>query len=210
MKTRRPRWFPTGAFYLLDAERLDATSLPAPYISIPPIPPIPPGAPPPCACSSSFGASAIMTSVVSSRPATEAAFCSAKRVTPAGSRMPSSTCRRIHRCPRCTECALACLHGVQDHRGIFGRILDDLARRLFDRAALDANADRLDFVRTFELSKVGVAVDQELKVGRDVGPGRRHRPRRGDHTCIGAGRSMAMVDPALFLAPSSASKQKIE
>ena len=46
---------------------------------------------PPWLCSSSFGASAIITSVVSSRPATEAAFCSARRVTLVGSRMPSSS-----------------------------------------------------------------------------------------------------------------------
>ena len=43
------------------------------------------------ACSSSFGASATITSVVSNRPATDAAFCSASRVTFVGSRMPSSS-----------------------------------------------------------------------------------------------------------------------
>src|ERR1700687_4349904 len=60
------------------------------YMSIPPMPPMPPpGAP--CACSSSFGDSAIMTSVVSNRPATEAAFCRARRVTLVGSKMPIST-----------------------------------------------------------------------------------------------------------------------
>src|SRR6266853_2677092 len=54
------------------------------------IPPMPPGGPP-WLCSSSFGASATMTSVVSSSPATEAAFCSARRATLVGSRMPSSS-----------------------------------------------------------------------------------------------------------------------
>ena len=43
--------------------------------SMPPIPPIPPPMPPPA--DSSFGCSATMQSVVSIRPATEAAFCSA-------------------------------------------------------------------------------------------------------------------------------------
>ncbi len=52
------------------------------------IPPMPPPGGMPWLCSSSFGASATMTSVVSSRPATEAAFCSARRVTLVGSRMP--------------------------------------------------------------------------------------------------------------------------
>jgi PAS domain S-box-containing protein len=55
------------------------------------IPPIPPRGIPPSACGSSFGASPIITSVVSNRPATEAAFCSASRVTFVGSRMPSSS-----------------------------------------------------------------------------------------------------------------------
>lgn len=41
---------------------------------IPPIPPIPPGIPPPIAGASSFGRSAIIVSVVSIRPATDAAF----------------------------------------------------------------------------------------------------------------------------------------
>ena len=48
--------------------------------SMPPIPPMPP--PPPAA--SSFGSSATMASVVIMRPATDAAFCSAVRVTLVG------------------------------------------------------------------------------------------------------------------------------
>src|SRR3569832_2615047 len=47
------------------------------YISIPPMPPG--GMPPPWLCSSSFGASAIITSVVSNRQDTDAAFCTARR-----------------------------------------------------------------------------------------------------------------------------------
>ena len=50
---------------------------------------MPPGMPP--AGASSFGASATMHSVVSISDATEAAFCSAVRVTLVGSRMPISS-----------------------------------------------------------------------------------------------------------------------
>jgi hypothetical protein len=61
------------------------------YMSMP-MPPMPPMPPPPpgIAGASSFGASATMHSVVSIRPATDAAFCSAVRVTLVGSRMPIS------------------------------------------------------------------------------------------------------------------------
>ncbi len=60
---------------------------------MPPMPPMPPmsGMPPPPAPASSFGASATMASVVSISEDTEAAFCSAVRVTLVGSRMPSSS-----------------------------------------------------------------------------------------------------------------------
>ena len=56
-------------------------------MSMPPIPPMPPG----IAGASSFGNSATMQSVVSIRPATEAAFCNAERVTLVGSSTPIST-----------------------------------------------------------------------------------------------------------------------
>src|SRR5689334_3472179 len=46
---------------------------------------------------------------------------------------------------------LARLDGVQDDRGIFAGVLDDLTQRLFDGAGQDADADRLVFVRTFQL-----------------------------------------------------------
>src|SRR5207237_4868210 len=59
--------------------------------SMPPMPPIPPPPPPPWPCASSFFVcSATLASVVIIRPAIEAAFCSAERVTLVGSRMPSS------------------------------------------------------------------------------------------------------------------------
>ena len=37
--------------------------------------------------------------------------------------------------------ALTRLDGIQDNRGIFAGVLDDLTQRLFDRAAQNANAD---------------------------------------------------------------------
>lgn len=56
---------------------------------IPPMPPIPPISG--IAGASSFGNSATMQSVVSIKPATDAAFCNAERVTLVGSRTPIST-----------------------------------------------------------------------------------------------------------------------
>src|SRR5690606_13259984 len=56
--------------------------------SMPPMPPMPP---PAAAGSSFFGSSATIASVVIIRPAIDAAFCSAVRVTLVGSRMPNST-----------------------------------------------------------------------------------------------------------------------
>ena len=55
---------------------------------MPPMPPMPP--PAGIAGSSFFGASATMASVVIIRPAIDAAFYSAVRVTLVGSRMPNS------------------------------------------------------------------------------------------------------------------------
>jgi hypothetical protein len=48
------------------------------------------GMPPPGIFSSFFGSSATITSVVSSRPETDEAFCNARRVTLVGSRIPIS------------------------------------------------------------------------------------------------------------------------
>jgi len=80
----------------------------------------PPGAP--CACSSSFGDSAIMTSVVSSKPATEAAFCRARRVTLVGPECRVQSCRRTRWSGVVTERALALADPVQHHRSILARI----------------------------------------------------------------------------------------
>src|SRR3569832_2177688 len=63
--------------------------------------------------------------------------------------------------------ALARLDGVQDDRGVFARVLDDLTQRLFDRARQDADADRLVFVRTFELLEGLERADQRDAAARD-------------------------------------------
>ena len=60
------------------------------YMPMPPIPPMPPMSGMPPAGASSLGASETMHSVVSIRLATDAAFCSAVRVTLVGSRIPIS------------------------------------------------------------------------------------------------------------------------
>src|SRR5437868_10464108 len=59
---------------------------------MPPIPPIPPPGPPGIAGLCFFGTSATIASVVMSRPATEAAPCSAARTTLVGSMMPFEEC----------------------------------------------------------------------------------------------------------------------
>src|SRR5690349_16446710 len=62
--------------------------------------------------------------------------------------------------------ALARLDGVQDDSGIFTSVLDDLTQRLFDRARQDANADRLVFVRAFELLERLLRADQRNAAAR--------------------------------------------
>ena len=67
-----------------------------PQKSMPPIPPIPPPPPPIGIAGFSLGTSATIASVVMSRPATDAASCSAVRTTLVGSMMPLAT--RFSRC----------------------------------------------------------------------------------------------------------------
>src|SRR5688572_12912393 len=72
--------------FLKNGERENLPLLPRDYMSIPPIPPMPPWPWP--ACDSSFGVSATIAAVVRIKPATEAAFCRAERVTLVGSSTP--------------------------------------------------------------------------------------------------------------------------
>lgn len=80
----RPLWLPCRIVASLAAKGRRH------YMPMPPMPPMPPMSGMPAAGASSFGASATMASVVSSRDATEAAFCRAVRVTLVGSRIPIS------------------------------------------------------------------------------------------------------------------------
>src|SRR5207342_3922558 len=72
-------------------ERLLKPLLQANQKSMPPMPPMPPPPWPPPIGSSFFGSSDTIASVVIMRPAMEAAFCSAVRVTLVGSRMPMAS-----------------------------------------------------------------------------------------------------------------------
>ena len=56
-------------------------------------------------------------------------------------------------------------HLIEDHGGVFTGVLHDLAQRLFDRAGEDADADRLVFVRTFELVERLGRTDQRDTAG---------------------------------------------
>ena len=64
--------------------------------------------------------------------------------------------------------ALAHLDGVQDNRGIFASVLDDLTQRPFDRARRDGNANRLVFVRTFALFEGLQRADQRNTAAQDL------------------------------------------
>ena len=98
--------------------------------SMPPMPPMPP---PPWACGSSFFGSSAMASVVIIRPAIEAAFCSAERVTcRAGYRTRS--CRRTRRSRRyAPKLPLPSLTALS-HARLFAAVGDDLAQQGFHRA----------------------------------------------------------------------------
>ena len=112
--------------------------------------PWPCGAPPPSF--SCFGASAIIASVVSKRPATDVAFCSANRVTFVGSMMPNFTMSPYS--PVCgveAVVALAVDDGVEHHGRVRAGVSDDLTQRLFDGFAQDVDADVLVVVRALEV-----------------------------------------------------------
>ncbi len=123
---------------------------------MPPIPPMPP--PPPPIGLSSLGSSATIASVVSIRLATEAAFCSAKRVTLVGSTTPIAT-----RSPYSPVAALKPKlplhldHLVDDHRRLVARVLDDLTHRLLERAQHDLDAGFLVRVVALQVLQVGAS-----------------------------------------------------
>ena len=84
------------------------------------------------------------------------------------------------------------LTGVQDHRGIFTRVLDDLAQRLLDRAGQDANADRLVFILAFELLERLQHADQRNTAARHHALF--HRRTRGVQGVFDAGLLLFHLD----------------
>ena len=116
------------------------------------------------------GFSATIASVVTSRPATEAASCSAVRTTLVGSMMPAFT--RSLNSPVCASkpqlysSLSSDLAG--DHRTVLAGVLGDLAQRGLDRLAHDLDAEALVVV-------VGLQLGQDQ---RRRAPGRRRRPER--------------------------------
>src|SRR5208283_1071424 len=111
---------------------------------MPPMPPGPPGPPPAPAALDSSLISATRASVVSISPAMDAAFCSARRVTFAGSITPILTISP-YSCFRVEPVVLVLgLADFADHDGAFkAGVVRDLASGLFESALHDADADEL-------------------------------------------------------------------
>jgi hypothetical protein len=99
------------------------------------------------------GFSATIASVVTSRPATDAASCSAVRTTFVGSTMPALT-RSLNSPVRAIK-AVVVLVLVKDlagdHRAIFSSVLSNLTQRHLDRLAHDLDAKALVVVVGFQL-----------------------------------------------------------
>ena len=96
----------------------------------------------------SSGSSETRASVVRSRPATEAAFCRAVRVTLAGSMMPAAV--RSSRAPVSAlspvAVLLAGLHLLHHHRAFDSGIGGDLSKRLLQRPHDDPDTDLFIFL----------------------------------------------------------------
>ena len=147
----------------------------------------PPGAP--CEWPASFfGSSAIIASVVISRPATEAASCSAQRTTLVGSMTPSAYEIAVLVCLRIVaEAVLGVLEDLaDDDRAILTRVGEDLAGRRLQSLAHDLNADLLVFI-------VGLQGFESL-----AGTQQRHAAARNDAFFNGcAGCVQRVVDAVL-------------
>ena len=117
--------------------------------------PMPPAAasPEPQAYPSS-GASATIASVVISRPATDAASCSAVRTTLVGSMMPTATSRNTFRLSVEAERVLLLLQELADHDRAFDTgVLDNLAHRRLQGPAHDVDARGLVVVVAGQLRR---------------------------------------------------------
>ncbi|VEA43312.1 Uncharacterised protein [Salmonella enterica subsp. enterica] len=126
---------------------------------IPPIPPMPPAAPKSGA--SLFGRSVTMHSVVIIRPATEAAYCSAERVTLVGSRIPHIDHVAVFfSCCVVTVVTVAAFNGVSDNRRFFAAVQYDLTQRSFHCAQRNFDTHVLVFVLAFQVSNFRSNADQ--------------------------------------------------
>ena len=115
------------------------------------------------------GFSATIASVVTSRPATEAASCSAVRTTFVGSMMPAFD--QILELAGLRIEAVVVLVLLQrlagDHRAVFAGILGDLPQRSLDRLADDLDAEALVVV-------VGLQFGQDQRCARQGYPAARN------------------------------------
>ncbi len=124
--------------------------------------------PPGAAGSSFFGASATIASVVIIRPAMDAAFCSAERVTLVG----SGDAELDHVAELAVggvvaERAGAFGDAVQHHARLVAGVGDDLAQRGFHRAQGDRDAVVLVLVGALQLGDRGLGTDQGDAAARD-------------------------------------------
>jgi hypothetical protein len=78
---------------------------------------------------------------------------------------PLPACRHIHR-PALESYVPLPFTALSTTDAVFTRVLHDLAQRLFDGVAQDADADRLVFVRTFEFLVRLLRADQRDAAGQ--------------------------------------------
>ncbi|SUH40281.1 Uncharacterised protein [Salmonella enterica subsp. enterica] len=96
-----------------------------------------------------------MHSVVIIRPATEAAYCSAERVTLVGSRIPIIDHVAVFfSCCVVTVVTVAAFNGVSDNRRLFAAVQHDLTQRSFHCAQRNFDTHVLVFVLAFQVSNL--------------------------------------------------------
>ena len=129
-----------------------------------------------------FGTSATIASVVMSRPAIDAAFCSAARTTLVGSMMPFFIMSHVFAGLRVEAVAVLILLEdlADDDRAVLARIEGDLAGRSRERLADDLDAGLLVVVAGAELAQAFAGAEQGDAAARqdaflDRGAGRMHR-----------------------------------
>lgn len=126
---------------------------------MPPMPPIPPAAPKSAA--SFFGRSVTMHSVVIIRPATEAAYCRAERVTlvdPVDTHVDHVAV--FFGCCVVTVVAVAAFNSVSNNRRFFAAVQYDLTQRSFHCTQCNFDTHVLVFVLTTQVSQFRRYADQ--------------------------------------------------